>query len=251
MPKVSPFMASTILLAGLYFAQSSASPSRPSTTPDASTGASAQVNKIPAGTVIPAELSKTVDAKKAKQGDKIEAKVAQDLLSNGQVVIPRGSKITGHVSAAKPHDKSDPASSLAIAFDQIEIKDKGQMPFQASIQAMAKPVNMVNPAMDASGGAPDAPGASSPGSSSAPVGGMNHPGMSSPASAPSPASPPSDAQAGSQAAQSGASLSAGSQGVIGMEGLTMNADSSQGTVISSADKNVKLESGTQLMLKVR
>ena len=249
MNKIWPLLASAILLSGLCFGQSSAPQSSPSPGPDASSAASAQPNKIPVGTVIPAELSKTVDAKKAKQGDKVEAKVAQDMLSNGQVVIPRGSKITGHVTAAKPHDKSDPASNLAIAFDQIEVKDKGQMPLQAKIQAMAKPLIIVGP-MDSPSGTPDASGGSSPGSSNSPMGGTNRPGMSSPAPSSSPAAAAGGSIAGSQPVQSGTALSAGSQGVIGMEGVTMNADPSQGTVISSAKKNVKLESGTQLILKV-
>ncbi len=39
--------------------------------------------KITPGTIISAELSKTVDVKKVKAGDKIEAKTAVDLLSDG------------------------------------------------------------------------------------------------------------------------------------------------------------------------
>jgi hypothetical protein len=44
-----------------------------------------------------------------------------------------------------------------------------------------------------------------------------------------------------------------SQGAIGMQGLTLNsvtAGSAQGSVVSSTTRNVKLESGTQMLLKV-
>jgi hypothetical protein len=252
MKRVMQGLALAILLSGLTLAQSSAPQSSPSTTTNTAPAEAAQPNKIAAGTVIPAELSKSVDAKKAKQGDKVEAKVAQDLLSNGQVVIPRGSKITGHVTTAKPHDKGDPASNLGIAFDQIEIKNKGPLQFQASIQAMAKPMNMVSPSMNP-GGAAEPAGSAGTGNSGPMTGGAGRTGMSSPSAANSGATAPNDATAGSeQPAPSGTALSASSQGVVGMEGLTMEAkpgDAAQGTVISSADKNVKLESGTQLILR--
>jgi hypothetical protein len=47
-------------------------------------------------------------------------------------------------------------------------------------------------------------------------------------------------------------LSPNSQGVIGMEGITLSpaSDASQGTVIRSEGKNLKLDSGTQLILRV-
>lgn len=252
MKRILQGMMSAILFSGLCLAQSSAPQSAPSATPNAGSAEAAQPTKIAAGTVIPAELSKTVDAKKAKQGDKVEAKVAQDLLSNGQVVIPRGSKITGHVTAAKPHDKADPASNLGIAFDQIEIKNKGPLQFQASIQALAKPMNMMSPSMNPAGAA-EPSGSNGTGNSGPMTGGAGRTGMSSPSSATTGAAAPSDASADPQgAAPTGTALSASSQGVVGMEGLTMQAnsgDAAQGTVISSADKNVKLESGTQLILR--
>src|SRR5215813_9033031 len=93
--------------------------------PEPPTGTAAQNQgqmRLPAGTVIPAELSKSVDTKKLRPGDKIEAKTSMDLLSHGQVVIPRNSKIVGHVTDAKSHSKESPDSKVAIAFDQIAVK---------------------------------------------------------------------------------------------------------------------------------
>src|SRR5439155_15817471 len=132
--------------------------------------------------VIPAELAKSIDAKKSKPGDPVVAKTSQDLLSNGQVVIPRGTKITGHVTAAKPHEKSDPASSVGIAFDQIAIKNGPELPFQADIQAMGRPVQSA--AAEAAGNPMDS-GAPSSGSSNQSMGGR--PDMSQPSAPSSPA----------------------------------------------------------------
>src|SRR5215470_12801866 len=63
---------------------------------------------LPPGTAIPAELSKSIDAK-----------VTMDLLAHGQIVVPRDSKLTGHVTEAKPRSKQSPESSVGIAFDHI------------------------------------------------------------------------------------------------------------------------------------
>jgi hypothetical protein len=236
----------------MAWAQAAAPQSNPAAAPNGAVGDTSQPNKVAAGTVIPAELDKSIDAKKCKTGDPVMAKTTQDLLSNGQVVIPRGTKITGHVTAAKPHDKSDPSSSVGIAFDQIAMKNKPPLAFQAEIQAMGKPPQ--NAAVGASDQDPMAGGGSgmsSPGTSTQ-GGAMGRAGTSQASGAPSQGNtaPQSDAPAQQS---SGMALSAGSKGVVGMEGLSLNAgsDPSQGTVVSSANKNVKLDSGTQLILRAK
>src|SRR5438067_9133866 len=50
-------------------------------------------SSLASGTTILATLAKSVDAKKAKQGDEVTARAAQNVVSSGSVVIPRGSKL--------------------------------------------------------------------------------------------------------------------------------------------------------------
>jgi len=48
-------------------------------------------------------------------------------------------------------------------------------------------------------------------------------------------------------------LTNASQGAIGLQGLTLNSVSTanaQGSIVSSTTRNVRLESGTQMLLKV-
>jgi len=249
------WMFSAAVLCGMALAQGTTSQGNQAT-PSTATSDTSQPNRVAAGTVIPAELDKSIDAKKCKTGDSVSAKTTSDLLSNGQVVIPRGTKITGHVTAAKPHDKSDPSSSVAIAFDQIAIKNKPPLAFQAEIQAMGKPQQNVAAAAGASG-EPMAAGSgmSSPGAANHGGGSMGRgtasQGGAGASGAPSEATVPQTDAPAQQS--SGVALSASSTGVVGMEGISLNAgsDPSQGTVISSANKNVKLDSGTQLILKAK
>ena len=253
MKKRLTWIMSAAVLCGMAWAQAATPQSNNQANPNTSMSETAQPNRVAAGTVIPAELDKSIDAKKCKTGDPVVAKTTSDLLSNGQVVIPRGTKITGHVTAAKPHDKADPSSSVAIAFDQIAMKNKPPLAFQAEIQAMAKPQQSA--AVAAAGGEPNGAGSgmSSPGASNQGGGaGMGRAAASQGTSgAPSEgAVPPTDATAQQPA---GVPLSASSTGVMGMEGISLSAgsDASQGTVIKSENKNVKLDSGTQLILKAK
>jgi hypothetical protein len=200
--------------------------------------------------MIPAELSKSVDAKKLKPGDKVEAKTSMDLLSHGQVVIPRNSKIVGHVTDAKPHSKESPDSKVAIAFDQIAIKDKQTLPMQAEIQAIGRPLQS---AATQAGMAPMSEGAGMP-----PSGG---PGTSGPMGTgdPSPHVPQTTAQlpAGNGSGTSSqataavtAPLPPTSKGVIGMNGISLS-NGGQASVISSEKENVHLDNGTQLILRTQ
>src|SRR5207248_243949 len=74
--------------------------SAPSSTPSSSSGPNANLATTPlqSGSIIYAELAKSVDSKKAKVGDEVQARTTQAALSQGRVVIPKGAKIIGHIT---------------------------------------------------------------------------------------------------------------------------------------------------------
>src|SRR5229473_8411515 len=81
-------------------------------------------SRIAPGSVIPVLLTKTIDAKKAKTGDEVVAKVTQDLKTNsGEVLVSKDTKVLGHVIAAQAHSKDQKESQLAIAFDRAVEKN--------------------------------------------------------------------------------------------------------------------------------
>src|SRR5215469_5582824 len=89
------------------------------------------------GTTLQAELTKSLDAKKAKPGDEVSAKATQDVKSNGQVVVRKGSKLVGHVTEAQARSKENAESKLGILFDHAVLKDGSQVNFNAVVQALA------------------------------------------------------------------------------------------------------------------
>jgi len=224
-------------------AQNTAPASAVSESAGPATSQASREGQMPAGTVIVAELSKSLDAKKVKPGDKIEAKMSMDLLSQGKVVIPRDTKIVGHVTEAKAHSKDSPDSMLGIAFDRMSLKDGRELPMQAAIQAMARPLQ--NPALQGSGPISDNGGMPS----SAPMpggGGMSGGGARSSA----PSTYPTSAGADAPASGGPAPLGPVSKGVVGMKGLELKS-AGPASVITSEKENVHLDTGTQLILRTQ
>ena len=69
------------------------------------------------GSELNATLTKPLDAKKNKPGDEVVATVTQDVKSNGQIVIPRGAKLIGHVTQTKAHGTGKASASASRATD--------------------------------------------------------------------------------------------------------------------------------------
>src|SRR5438270_139785 len=113
-----------------------------STSGSASNQTQADVNTegaIPSGLTIPAALNKSVDSKKNKQGDEVTAKTTADVLSQGKIVIPRNSKLIGHITEAKAKANGESESALGMAFDRAVLKNGQEVSLNATIQALAAP----------------------------------------------------------------------------------------------------------------
>jgi hypothetical protein len=195
--------------------------------------------------VIPVELTKSVDAKKAKTGDEVVAKVTQDMkTSSGDVLVPKDTKVVGHVTEAQARNNEQKESQVGIAFDRAVMKDGSEVQLPMSIQAIIAPPN-ANPS---GGGGYDQPAAAPTGNSG---GGRPSMGQSAPSKAPSPSagSAPSDAQSGAGAHEP---ITGNTQGVVGISNLKLSAapDATQGSVVTSEKNNVKLDRGTLMLLRV-
>ena len=210
--------------------------------------------RIAPGSVIPVALTKTVDAKKVKTGDEVVAKVTQDMkTSGGEVLVPKDTKVMGHVTEAQPRNKDQKESQVAIAFDRAIMKDGTAIQMPMSIQAIIGQQNDQNNSGSGSGGgeaAAPARGASA-GTTGSPRGGT---GGSAPASTPSASSggadTPGDAQTGKS---SRPPITAQTEGVVGISDLKLSraaSNAAEGSVVSSEKNNVKLESGTMMLLRV-
>src|SRR4051812_1205758 len=87
---------------------------------DAQANAGGASASLSSDTTIDAELTKTVDARKAKAGDQVAARVRNDVKQDGKVVLRRGTKLIGHVTQAQAKANGQANSQLGIIFDRAE-----------------------------------------------------------------------------------------------------------------------------------
>jgi len=235
-----------VAMSAAALAQNSPASPPPATDPANATSA-ANAPKIAPGSVIPVQLTKTVDAKKAKTGDPVVAMVTMDMKNqSGEVLLPKATKVIGHVTEAQARSKEQKESQLAIAFDQAVLKN-GQVPMPMSIQAVVAPTqNNDENAAGVPSGTPS-PGSPPAGTTSPMSGGRTSGGQSQ---AQQPASSPDDSGSPGKRFPP---INGQTEGVIGISNVTLSAGSSpaQGSVLTSEKNNVKLESGTMLLLKVQ
>src|SRR5467141_2647152 len=125
-----------------------------------STAASAQNGQASgagaSGTAFNAALSSPVDSKKCKPGDAVNAHTTEAVKSEGKTVIPKGSKLVGHVTQASSRAKGESESSLGIVFDKAILKNGEEVPLNVTIQAIAAAQSNVSAAgadLDAFAGA--------------------------------------------------------------------------------------------------
>ena len=234
-------LASLILvvaLTGLSLAQTSTK------SPDQGTPAATApaIDRIGPGTLMLAELSKSLDARKCKPGDKIEAKLTVDLLAHGQIVIPRNVKIIGHVTGAKSQTKESPNSMVGIVFDRIIMKDGRELSMQAAIQALGRPLSLAPDDPMSPGRTNPSPGSQPPGTTgTAAVGPVSV--QITPNNFPVNVGPKTSAPVRISASP----LTAQSKGVIELTEISLSK-SKEGSVIGSTSQNVHLDRGTQLLL---
>lgn len=233
---------------------------------DASSGSG-----LPSGTAINAELTSGVDAKKAKQGDIVSARTTDAVKIAGKVIVPKGTKLVGHVERASARAKGDSESMLAISFDRAILKHGEELALNMGIQAIAAPRAAVSAAdmdMEANGAASGAVTQTSMGSPRSTLGGVasSAGGVAGGVANTAANTAGTAGEALDSTARSGASagavgglnaagqLSSNSRGVFGLNGLSLSTAESGAThtgVITSAGKNIHLESGTRLLLSAQ
>jgi hypothetical protein len=228
---------------------------------------------LASGTAFNAALSSPIDSKKCKPGDPVNAHTTEAAKSEGKTVIPKGSKLVGHVAQASARANGQSESALGIVFDKAILKNGQEVPLNVAIQALASAQSSTaaaGPDTDMMGGM----GASAAGTGAASgrgaLGGVTSAAGGSVGTVTNTAANVGGVAGGTvnSAANAGGNiagasrgavgglnaagqLTSNSQGVFGLNGLNLNAAASnatEGSVITSAGKNVHLDSGTRMLL---
>ena len=241
-----------------------------STQANASASAGRSGVTLSEGSTVNATLQSTLDAKKSKPGDRVEARTTQDVKQDGKVVLAKGTRLVGHVTRAQARGAGESKSALGVAFDNAQLPNGQQVPLNLAIQALAATQSAAYASTDdagllaTGGGATSATGGSGRASGGGLIGGTVRTatgtvgdvagGISNTAGAAVGSTVNTTApSAGSMGGLNAAGvLTSNSRGVFGLEGLSLDSAASSaadGSMIVSPTRDVHLASGTQMVLR--
>lgn len=191
---------------------------------------------------IDALLQTTLDAKNSHPGDPVTANVLADMkTADGRVIIPKGALFSGKVISATPKSASNnKESAVEITFDTLKFSDGKEYPVAATVQAIQAKLSREDDTPTVGLGAPTRA-----------MGGTNNGGVTSDISAGS-----GDRERGSVMAETTENYQIGkpmpqkATGVHGIRNVALNVHEAT-SVISSPKVDVKVPSGSQLLLVVR
>jgi hypothetical protein len=104
---------------------------------DSASRASAQPINLPKDIPVLAKLKTDLDTTGAEPDDSVEAELVEDLKSDHEVLLPKGTVLGGHVIGAQVFSSEDLKSVVSIVFDRVILRDGEQRSGSFRIQAIA------------------------------------------------------------------------------------------------------------------
>jgi hypothetical protein len=211
---------------------------------------------LAAGTTINAELTNALDSKKVKQGDAVNARASETLKStDGRIIVPKGAKLTGHVTQASARSAGQTDSTLGLTLEKAMLKNGQEIPLNVAIQAIAAPASGAEanqPTEMSSTGVPSGTNRGTGMGSNGTAGTVNNTRAAAGSTVDNTVNSTAGVARNTTEAVTGADqLNANSHGVVWLNNLSLSTTaggSAQGSVITSTGKNVHLDSGTRLVL---
>jgi len=175
---------------------------------------------IPSSQGIVAKLDTDLDASKNKPGDLVQAETTRDLKPGHDVLLKRGSILSGHITQVQTYSSSS-ASMIVIVFDQVAPKGGSPATLNVKIQALAPAATVSTDSLQ------DGRGMAATNINSAVAGENRNLG-------------------------NGGEIMATSVGVYGIRGMSLASSTQnqkQDSVVQSGVSDVKLKKGTQLVFR--
>ena len=122
----------TTISAGLVQAQKSSTSGSATASSDTAVSKQGRQVNLESNTQLAAQLENSLDARHAKVGDRVALKTTQAVKQNGEVVVPKGARLLGHVTEVQQRTKSNGESRIGVVFDRLQ-KGSLDMPITATI----------------------------------------------------------------------------------------------------------------------
>jgi hypothetical protein len=133
------FFAISLVVAMTGLAWGQKAETRGSATANSDTSARKQGRQLElqSGTQLAAQLENTLDARRAKPGDRVVLKTIQAVKQNGHVLVPKGAQLIGHVTDVQQQTKSNAESSIRVVIDRLRTGST-ETPITASILSITQ-----------------------------------------------------------------------------------------------------------------
>jgi hypothetical protein len=196
------------------------------------------------------ELMSKLDSKTAKTGDSVVVQTKASVKTADGTEIPKGSKLVGHVLAAKPSGPGE-NSQVALQFDHFELKGGQNLAVHSQIESIAPAGGAAATTPSDAVSSPSAGGSTNPSPSGTVGGGMARSAPQSTGTAAGNGTP----AAGTVVARSG-NIAIATTSVPGLL-LANNAPGQQdprmaqaSSILLGAKQDIQLDGGTQMVLGV-
>lgn len=90
---------------------------------------------------VSGQLESKLDSKSARVGDPVVLKTRQKMKTADGTVIPKGTRLMGHVTSVQAHDAAHAQSELGLVFDRAELKNGQSIVIDSTIRSIEPPVN--------------------------------------------------------------------------------------------------------------
>lgn len=139
----------TLIIAcgALVFAQTQKSRASADASSSTSVSKNGDALNIESGTRLSAQLQSTLDARRAKVGDRVVLKTTEAIKANGRTVVNKGALLLGHVTEVQQRSKDTAQSRIGLVFDTLE-KGTLQMPISATITSITRAQTQSGSALD-------------------------------------------------------------------------------------------------------
>jgi hypothetical protein len=180
---------------------------------------------------FPTQVSKTLDSSKLKDGDPVEVEIAGSFRLADGTLVPKGSKLEGHVTSAKARSKGDADSELTLTFEKLDLQGGKQLTVKGIVQSIFPPADE-----------PQGPNMATAGTSNGGSAGGANPGAVNSGGIGITQSKTGSSMQSDSSGQVATDVKAA--GVQGMHDLQL-----ENGVVTSKGKNVKLGIGVRLVVK--
>jgi len=136
-----------VICATASFAQTARSSSSASASSNSSVSKQGRQVNIQSDTQVAAQLENTLDVRHAKPGDRVVMKTLQPIKQNGETIVPKGSRLVGHVTDVAQRTRSNGESRIGIALDSLQ-RGSTNIPITGSIVSVTQASNRTTASND-------------------------------------------------------------------------------------------------------